>query len=93
MSRNGARTAGSHRLSPLHSHDPAWPRNCSSKGVQRRFDVTFRRPFRIVSLIAIMAALLLLYRVHPFAGWSTLAVLGLGTFVARCRKASPVVAD
>ena len=51
-----------------------------------------RRAFRVVSLFVIMAALLLLYRVHPIAGWATLTMLALGTVVARRRKVKPAVA-
>ncbi len=51
------------------------------------------RPFRLVSLVVLMAALLLLYRVHPVAGWTTLAMLALATVVAKCRKTSRVVAQ
>ena len=55
--------------------------------------MTLRRAFRAVSLVVIMAALLLLYRIHPFAGWATLTMLALGTAVARRRKMSKVIAD
>jgi hypothetical protein len=55
--------------------------------------VIFSRAFRVVSLIAIMAALLLLYRIHPVAGWVTVTMLALGTVVGRRRKVKPVVAD
>jgi hypothetical protein len=34
--------------------------------------------FRAISVTAIMAALLVLYRVHPVVGWSTLATLAVG---------------
>lgn len=49
-----------------------------------------RRAFRAVSLIVILAALLLLYRIHPIAGWATLTMLALGTVVARRRKVTAV---
>ncbi len=51
------------------------------------------RGFRLISLVVLMAALLLLYRVHPIAGWATLTMLAIGTVVARCRKTSKVIAD
>jgi hypothetical protein len=53
---------------------------------QRRFEVTLRHAFRAISAAALMAALLLLYYIHPIAGWTTLAVLFIGTIVARRRK-------
>ncbi len=55
--------------------------------------MTVHRAFRAVSLVVIMAALLLLYRVHPIAGWATLTTLALGTAVARRRKVKALVAD
>ncbi len=43
---------------------------------------------RTVSVVVIMAALLFLYRLHPVAGWSTLATLAVGAvFVGSRRKA------
>jgi len=69
----------------------AWKLRCFNNA-QRRFRVSQRRAFRVVSLFVIMAALLLLYRVHPIAGWATLTMLALGTVVARRRKVKPAVA-
>ena len=44
--------------------------------------------FRGLSVVAIMSVLLFLYRVHPVAGWSTLATLAVGAvFVGQRRKA------
>jgi CBS-domain-containing membrane protein len=40
-----------------------------------------------------MAALLLLYCIHPTAGWTTLTVLFVGTVVARRRKANVAVRE
>ncbi len=53
----------------------------------------FRRTFRVVSLVVLMAALLLLYRVHPIAGWSTLMMLALGTVIVRRRRPRSVIAN
>ncbi len=54
--------------------------------------MTSRRAFRATWLVVILAALLLLYGVHPVAGWSTLAMLALGTVVVRRRKMGAAVA-
>jgi len=42
--------------------------------------------FRAISLVAIMGALVLLYLVHPVAGWTTLTVMG-GMVVLGRRRA------
>jgi hypothetical protein len=42
--------------------------------------------FRLISLAVLMAALLLLYRIHPIAGWATLTALFVGALAARRRK-------
>lgn len=55
--------------------------------------MTLRRIFRAISLVVVMAVLLLLYRIHPIAGWATLAVLGLVTFVAHRRKVTAALAE
>lgn len=44
------------------------------------------RAFRAISLVVVLAALLLLYAIHPIAGWTTLTLLAAGTVVARHRK-------
>jgi hypothetical protein len=40
-----------------------------------------------------MAALLLLYYIHPIAGWTTLAALFVGTIVARRRKVNVALGE
>ena len=54
--------------------------------------MTSRRVFRAISLVSILAALLLLYGIHPVAGWTTLAMLAVGTVVARRRRVREAVA-
>ncbi len=49
--------------------------------------------FRAVCLVVLMAALLLLYRIHPIAGWATLTMLAIGTAVVRHRRPGKVVAN
>ncbi len=50
------------------------------------------RLFRTISLVALMAALLLVYRILPVAAWTTLVVLFAGTVVVHRRKARAALA-
>ena len=54
--------------------------------------MAFSRPFQVVAFLALMAALLLLYGLHPIAGWAALTLLGVGTIVVHRRKTSKVIA-
>jgi len=54
--------------------------------------VAFSRPFQVVAFLALMAALLLLYGLHPIAGWAALTLLGVGTIVVHRRRTSKVIA-
>ncbi len=93
MCRNGADAVRRMRVFRLNSRNLAWPQSCSLRQRQRRLLVNLQRAFRAVSLVVLMAALLLLYSVHPIAGWTTVAALGVGTIVARLRKMTAVVAE
>jgi hypothetical protein len=55
--------------------------------------VTVSRTFRAISIVALMAALLLLYRIHPIAGWTTLAVLLGGAVIAHRHKETVAVRE
>ncbi len=55
--------------------------------------MTFHSAFRVISGAVLMATLVLIYRVHPIAGWATLTMLAVGTLIARRRKPSGIVVD
>ncbi len=55
--------------------------------------MTLHPVFRAVCLFVLMGALLLLYGIHPIAGWATLTMLAIGTVVVRCRRPHKLIAD